>query len=357
MSRNKSSLIRALSGIILALTAWGLFRLSQVSEGASRILRSIGLSVGSALCRLWSIFPFPVSELVWIVGIALALALVITMTVKHKKDGFIRALSHLMLTGGVMALMFSGIFLVQYSAPPISESLGITVSKYSVQQLADTTRTVAELLNREAELVQRDEDGLFLPADFDTLAASVQDSYKNGSMAELWVRGSRLSPKKAILLSEIMNYLGITGYYFPLTGESIVGGNLIETTTPFTIAHETAHSFGIGPEKEANFAAFLCGVESLDHDVRYGCLFNGFIYLNNALYRADKELWREVYSTLSDSVRADLSAKTAHLDKYETPVKEVGTTVNDTYIKATGQPDGVKSYGLMVDLIIAYYNK
>ena len=30
-------------------------------------------------------------------------------------------------------------------------------------------------------------------------------------------------------------------------------------------------------------------------------------------------------------------------------------TVNDTYLKANGQTDGVRSYGRMVDLLLAYY--
>ena len=31
--------------------------------------------------------------------------------------------------------------------------------------------------------------------------------------------------------------------------------------------------------------------------------------------------------------------------------------MNDTYLKANGQKDGVKSYNRMVDLIVAYYNQ
>lgn len=357
MKHYKSSLIRALSGISLALTALSLFRLSQTFPDISAILRTFGLRFGGILCRIWSIIPFPISELVWILGIASSLALMIILTKRQKWEGLIKALSHLLLAGGTIALIFSAVFLVQYSAPPLSDTLGLEVREYRKEELFEATRYVASLLNTESAHVNRDEKGCFAPKSYEILAEKVQESYKNGSMSALWSRGSGISPKEGVLLSRIMSYLGITGYYFPLTGESIVSSDLLPTSVPFTIAHETSHAFGIGPEKEANFAAFLCGVESDDCDVRYSCLLSGYIYLHNALYKADIDLWREVYYSLDDGILADLAAKSERFDKYDTSVQDIGEKVNDTYIKATGQPDGIKSYGLMVDLILAYYNR
>ena len=42
-------------------------------------------------------------------------------------------------------------------------------------------------------------------------------------------------------------------------------------------------------------------------------------------------------------------------EKYDGAVAEVSNRVNDTYLKANGQAEGVKSYNRMVDLIAAYY--
>lgn len=36
-------------------------------------------------------------------------------------------------------------------------------------------------------------------------------------------------------------------------------------------------------------------------------------------------------------------------------MKEISNSVNNTYLKANGQEDGVKSYGRMVDLLLAEY--
>ena len=40
-------------------------------------------------------------------------------------------------------------------------------------------------------------------------------------------------------------------------------------------------------------------------------------------------------------------------DRFEGKTAEVSTKVNDTYLKAHSQTDGVLSYGRMVDLMLA----
>lgn len=51
----------------------------------------------------------------------------------------------------------------------------------------------------------------------------------------------------------------------------------------------------------------------------------------------------------------DLNANSLFWDQYEGKVAETATKVNDTYLKLHQQKDGVKSYGRVVDLMLAYY--
>ena len=41
--------------------------------------------------------------------------------------------------------------------------------------------------------------------------------------------------------------------------------------------------------------------------------------------------------------------------RFEGKVAEVSTQINDSYLKAHSQEDGVRTYGRMVDLMLAYY--
>ena len=51
----------------------------------------------------------------------------------------------------------------------------------------------------------------------------------------------------------------------------------------------------------------------------------------------------------------DLAHYNAYWDSFEGPVEEAATTLNDNYLKFNQQESGVKSYGMMVDLILAYF--
>ena len=123
----------------------------------------------------------------------------------------------------------------------------------------------------------------------------------------------------------------------------------------FDTAHEAAHSMGVGPEDACNFAAFLCLMNQEDPALRYSAAVHGYIYLSNALYGQSYELWSAVAGGLEELPRNDLRLRNMHLSQYDGPANDLGNAVNDTYIKVTGQPDGVRSYGKVADLLIAYF--
>ena len=154
-----------------------------------------------------------------------------------------------------------------------------------------------------------------------------------------------------------MSYVDLAGYYCPWTAESVVSSDVVDSHIPFNIAHETAHGMGIGPEAECNFAAWLVCKDHSDPKIAYSGWLCAFVYANNALYAADYDLWLMQYTGLSEQVRFDLKVLSDSLARYEnTKVNEMGSRANDALIKATGQPEGLRSYGRVVDLMLAYYS-
>ena len=77
----------------------------------------------------------------------------------------------------------------------------------------------------------------------------------------------------------------------------------------------------------------------------------------NALSKEDYEMAKQVQALYSENLRKDLEDYSRFWDKYEGRTSEVAEKVNDTYLKSNRQVDGVKSYGRMVDLLLAYHNK
>jgi hypothetical protein len=52
-------------------------------------------------------------------------------------------------------------------------------------------------------------------------------------------------------------------------------------------------------------------------------------------------------------VRRDLAALAAWAERYRGPAERASQAVNNAYLKSQGEKEGVRSYGRMVDLLIA----
>ena len=157
---------------------------------------------------------------------------------------------------------------------------------------------------------------------------------------------------KPVMLSEILSVQQCTGVYSPFTVEANYNRDMVSYNVPHTICHEMSHLRGFMREDEANFIGYLACLGSEDADYRYSGYLLGWIYAGNALAKVDYDAYVENYGMLSDEIQADLDANHRFWDRYEGKVAEVQEKVNDAYLKANGQAEGVKTYGRVVDLMV-----
>lgn len=158
---------------------------------------------------------------------------------------------------------------------------------------------------------------------------------------------------KPVAASKLMSYGQITGMFFPFTFEANVNTDAPDYTIPFTMCHELSHLRGFMREDEANFISYLACSASPDGDFRYSGAAMAFTYASNALYSIDGKTANTVFSLLSEGVRRDLAANNAYWNRFKGPVARAAGSVNNHYLKANDQKDGVQSYGRMVDLLLA----
>lgn len=59
--------------------------------------------------------------------------------------------------------------------------------------------------------------------------------------------------------------------------------------------------------------------------------------------------------TYSEGLSRDMAHYADFWRMYEGKTNEVADRVNDTYLKANRQEDGIQSYGRMVDLLLGHY--
>ena len=306
--------------------------------------------------RVCGMIPFSVSEIgIYILILALLITL-IRMIVKSVHSHTLRALpgwlSGVLLAVGILAFLYTACCGINYHRKSFSEEEGIVTYEYSADELKEICIWLTEEINVRADDVGRDENGLL------ELEASEREGGIEAmqSLAEEFpvLEGYYPQPK-ALIISEILSYQGLTGIYLPFTVEANYNGDMPAYDKPFTVCHELSHLRGFMEEQEANFIAFLACIGSERTDFQYSGYLSGWVYCMNALYRADYESWQEVRGLLDEAAEPDLTANNEFWDRYEGTISETAERINDTYLKANGQADGVKSYNRMVDLIVAYF--
>lgn len=158
---------------------------------------------------------------------------------------------------------------------------------------------------------------------------------------------------KALYGSEVLSWLGLLGVYSPFTAEANVNVAAPAFVVPDVVLHEMAHQRGIAAEDEANFVAWKVGSTYGSPIFRYSTTWRAMRYALAALYRDDPDAVRALLEGLDPRVAEDNRTYKAWLTAHESVVGEVSQKVNDTYLRAQGEADGVRSYGRVVDLLLA----
>lgn len=309
--------------------------------------------------RVSGLFPFSVSE----VGIYVLLCLFVVtlvrliMRVIRGRDRAVPILgwlSGVLLTVGILLFLYTVCCGINYYRCSFSEEEGLETYSYSAEELKEVCLILTDQVNALADKVPRSEDGVLeleAPEDEGGVEAMEKLASDYSSLEGFYPR------PKELILSEILSYQQLTGIYLPFTVEANYNGDMPAYNKPFTACHELSHLRGFMQEQEANFIAFLACIGSERTDFNYSGFLSGYVYCTNALYRADRDSWQEIRGMLDPAAEADLAANNAFWDRYEGAVSDMADRINDTYLKANGQEDGVKSYDRMVDLIVAYYEK
>ena len=237
----------------------------------------------------------------------------------------------------------------------IDKKLGLETEKLSKEDLYDTAIIIVDNLNELSNDITYDITGAsVMPYGYYEMSNNIYKAYEiydkeYGAIINFW------SIVKPIILSEPMTYTHISGVYTFFTGESNVNVNYPDFVIASSSAHEMAHQRGVARENEANFTSFVVLSGSEDSFLRYSAYLDVYSDVMNALYSADKTMYGEVYSRLDKRVKGDLKSYSAFFDKYRDSVaSEVTGNINNSYLQANGQKDGVKSYGMIVDLTCAF---
>jgi hypothetical protein len=346
----------------LALLTWGLTQFAAAHETlvdmvypyASRLIQDFlaGWTSGVSVC-LWQVLA--------ILLVVLFLASIIAMILL--KWNVIQWLGWVLAGVTMLWTLHTGMYgLNQYSSPLADDiRLNMIVIGDSATPLINATTYFRDKANEMADKVARDESGNLIAPSFEESAAQAANGFDYLVYEKNYpVFAGVTTPVKKLGWADMYTSMGIAGITMPFTGEAAVNPNSHPVTLPFTICHEMAHRMCIAPERDANLAAFLATTANSDPLYQYSGYFMAFRYCYNALATIPTSTatnaCNQLYSGINDNMRRDLESYWAHLDAtIDDNASDFADSVNDTYIQASGDESGTKSYGEVTDLLLSWY--
>ncbi len=352
--KKKISLFALVSFVIFALT-YILLVISKLSPSAADLLNgTLCHAFRSVMAKLGGIFPFSLYE-VFMLSIPLLAVLLVILAVKSFKSG--RGVRFIFDLLAITLLLISGHNLslgIGYHTTPIDKKADLPQAEVTEDRLAAVMTELRDEVNMLCSEINY-EDGVSSPdKSFEELNRLISDAYLKLE-EKGYIPQSFDSTAKRVYFGNLMSYMGITGIYTFYTGDANVNSAYPMYDMIFTSAHELAHQRGISRENEANFIGYLATRESDDAYIRYAGALSMYEYIGNALYRTNKERYKEINAELSSLARGDILASYEVTQKYgDTFIADISSFVNDLFLKSNGTA-GVVSYGRVVTLTVRYF--
>jgi len=282
-------------------------------------------------------------------------------------------------TAGIGTLLFLFVWGFNYERQPLMKNLRLEKRSASADELDSICRQIITGINRNYDdahanlapinaasanvaatnstsatavaIAQRTQ----LPLSRAQLYEAIETAYERTSLPGV-TNNEGFGLPKPIHFSRVLTRLGISGMFFPFTGEANFNAEQPDCDLPFAIAHEVAHQRGFAREDEANFIAFLVCANSIDPYVRYSGYLNGLVVLG-ALARVAPDRLQGVYRTLGTGARGDLLARYVFWTRYQGKLSATSHLINNAYLKINRIKSGAKNYNEAYALIVGYYLK
>ena len=345
--------------ILLAIDGTEMFLFKRFPDFFFPAYRNLSKSWMTFLNSLTNFLKFSLWD---IIALFLGILFINTFIKAIRKRRIIKWFINVFLVVSIFISIAINGWLLNHYAPSLSGYIDLDVKEYSVSELSDACEYYLLKASDLAVQMDRDDDMKVIDYDFYEIGELAGKSYKTlGNEYDVF-KGSDARVKRFSIIGDYLLYNDIVGMFMPLSGEASVPYNVARIQLPYYMCHEAAHRLGLASEQEANFAAFMACIENDDIRFKYSGYYMAFSYCYSSLYRVNPEMAKELYEKYSEDekvklLRYDRSIVSQHYEKYQSSLKEVSDKINDTYLKTFSQEDGIQSYGMVTDYLIAYYKK
>ena len=253
------------------------------------------------------------------------------------------------------------VFGLNYYAGPLAEDIRLEVVEYNVEELTEAAIYYRDKANDLANQVKRDGSGNPQFPEFEVLAEQAADGFHSLTYeSSLPVFAGSTLPVKKLAWADLYTSMSVTGITMGLTGEASVNPQTPPIALPFTMCHEMAHRMCIASERDANFAAFLACQANESVEFQYSAYFMAYRYCYNALAKDSSQEASAAAARVSNGVNDNLYQDMVNYTQFysgnqNATAASAAATANDTYLKASGETEGIKSYGQVCDLLVSWH--
>lgn len=322
---------------------------------------AVGAALGGALARATGWIPFSVAEGALAGFVLFELGRFVHALTRRgsRRRSLVRATLRVARDLSAAVAVFYLLWGLHYARPRLPERESWPPLRTDVELLARLTDQQVRQTNAAYLALHAGSEDAGHPTAFDELGSidRALDAAWPGVVAELglpasagWARG----PVKTLFISPLLHRLGLSGFYFPFTGEANLNASVPAVRLAHVMAHEKAHQRGVGPEDEANFLGWRVAASATHPLARYAAAVFAQGQLAQSLARHDVERARALQSALLPGVRRDLDELRAYWDRYRGPARDLSRTVNHAYLRGNRVEGGVESYGRSARLLVQF---
>ena len=349
-----------LTAAVIGAISWALMELAKrFTTLVDMVFPYVSRTVQTFLAQWTQPLDFCLWQVLVVAAGVLVVASIVVMIILHINP--VQWFGWILAGCSTIFLLHTLVFGLNYYTAPLAEDIRLEQREYDVEDLASAAEYYRDIANLLAVQVPRDSAGNVVFDDFDTLAVQAADGFDTLVYEESYpvFAGSTL-PVKKLGWANLYSSMGITGVTMGLTGEAAVNPQIPAVCLPFTMCHEMAHRMSIANERDANFTAFLSCQANESIQFRYSAYFMAYKYCYNALIQlntnASVGAAARVATMVGPELQQDLNTYQIFFNEKRSEVAtRTADTVNDTYLKASGTPEGIRSYSQVSDLLVNWH--
>lgn len=325
---------------------------------------TVGAGFRLFLGGITSFFPFSIFEILCGAGVLYLLfcmGLLIHFIVCRIQKKACRSIVPFLLVVPVVLFsvfdLFSLSFAASYFRTAVADEMQLPMEKVDQEAVFAALEALCQVVNETSPHLEKNEKGESLSPKLSQVKENVTAACNSFGDRNPFYQNKGFDAKN-FLSSKLMTYTHISGIYGFFTGEANINTNYPHFIVTASLAHESCHARGIGPENECNFLASIILLESSDPYLRYcgaAYILDDFL---DICAEIDKDRAKEVTKDLDPVLARDFAAYAFFFKPYrDSAASKVANTANNAYLNAMGQEDGTLSYSRIIRLVSAYFQK